>query len=352
MAREHRFDAVLTISNQITSAPTDSPVDVDRRKLRSVALVHLSWWRILTEAIVQHRFRGIEDPDQAWILGELIAYLDHEKSGASGFQDMGDQWVKVRNAAAHGTLRSNDPEAREVAERWDQFVDYLCLGLGQDLGRDVRPMRPRKQSSDARLDSAAKGLADAGTLHASVRVPDAVGPVTVQADLRTRKVTTSVAVDAPRVGRPLTRINWILRQLKEAPKDLRVDVRFTGARETTSLLLDEAREHQPRLLSTSDPKREPRTFTLALTRGMGTKRGKGEKSFVLETRQQTVDFYRRIVQDLRGWQPSAPRLPSESAVTPETPSAKPPPFSGEGEREPGQGVDPTDPVAGPEHGED
>ena len=38
MAREHRLDAVLTISNQITGAPTDSPVAVDRRKLRSVGL--------------------------------------------------------------------------------------------------------------------------------------------------------------------------------------------------------------------------------------------------------------------------------------------------------------------------
>jgi hypothetical protein len=121
-------------------------------------------------------------------------------------------------------------------------------------------------------------------------VPDAVGPLTVQADLRTRQVSTSIAVEAPRDGRPLTRINWILRQLRHAPKDLRVDVRFAGARETTSLLLDEAREHPQRLLSASDAKREPRGFTLTLTRGMGAKRGKGEKSFVLETRQQTVDF--------------------------------------------------------------
>jgi hypothetical protein len=157
----------------------------------------------------------------------VIAYLDHERSGASGFQDMGDQWVKVRNAAAHGTLRASDPEAREVAERWDQSVDYLCLGLGQDLGRNVRPMRPRKQTSDARLDAAAEGLAEAGTLQASFRVPDAVGPLTVQADLRTRQVSTSVVVEAPRDGRPQTRINWILRQLRQAPKDLRVDGRIT-----------------------------------------------------------------------------------------------------------------------------
>ena len=254
---------------------------------------------------------------------------------------MGDKWVKVRNAAADGTLRASDPEAREVAERWDQFVDYLCLGLSQDLGREVRPMRPRKQSSDARLDSAVKGLAEAGTLQASVRVPDAVGPVTVQADLRTRKLSTSVAVEAPRDGRPLTRLNWMLRQLRQAPKDLRVDVAFAGARETTSLLLDEAREYPQRLLSTADAKREPRAFSLTVTRAMGTKRGKGEKSFVLETRQQTVDFYRRIVQDLRAWQPSAPKLPSEPEETPVTPAAEPPRFSAEGEREPGDAIDPS-----------
>jgi hypothetical protein len=75
MAREHEFDAVLTISNQITASPRESPVTVDRRKLRSVSLFHLSWWRVITEAIVQHRFRGIDNPDQAWILGELIAYI-------------------------------------------------------------------------------------------------------------------------------------------------------------------------------------------------------------------------------------------------------------------------------------
>jgi hypothetical protein len=258
---------------------------------------------------------------------------------------MGESWVKVRNAAAAGTLRATDPEARQVAERWEQFVDYLCLGLSQDVGRDVRPIRPRKESSDGRLDAAVTRLAESGTLQASVRVPDAVGPITVQADLRTRRVSTSVAVDAPRGGRPLTRVNWILRQLKQAPTDLRVDVQFVGARETTSLLLEEARAYPQRLLSANDAKREPRAFDLALARGMGTTRGKGEKSFVLETRQQAVDFYRRIVQHLRPWQPSAPKLPAEPEETTAAPTAEPPAFSAD-ERDPGEAVDPS---AAPEH---
>src|SRR5215217_4648337 len=227
MARENRLNAVLTISNQITGAPTESPVAVDRRKLRSVNLVHLSWWRILTEAIVQHRHRGISDPDQAWILGELIAYLDDERSGASGFRDMGENWVAVRNGAGDGTIRATDAEVRDVADRWEQFVEYLCLGLGQDLGRDVRPVRARKQTAAMRLEANCAALAEGGTLEAAIRVPDAVGPLVVQADLRTRKVITSVVIDAPGDGRPSTRVSWLLRQLKEAPDSLVIDASVT-----------------------------------------------------------------------------------------------------------------------------
>ena len=216
-ARDNDFDAVLTISNQITASPRETPVSVDGRKLRKVALYHLSWWRILTEAIIQHRHRGISDPDQQWLLGELIAYLDHERSGASGFQDMGDKWVSVRQAAANETLRASDPEAREVAERWEQFIDYMCLGLGQDLGHDVKPVRSRNATAESRHDGTVRSLAETGKLKGSVRVPDAVGDLTVEADLRTRRVTTSVTVQAPREGWPKTRINWILRQLRHAP---------------------------------------------------------------------------------------------------------------------------------------
>jgi hypothetical protein len=107
----------VTISNQITASTEECPVEVDGRKTKTVALRHLSWWRIVTEAVVEHRHRGIADPDQQWILGELIVYMDHEASGAGGFQDMGENWVSVRNAARSGTLRVGTA-ARDVTERW------------------------------------------------------------------------------------------------------------------------------------------------------------------------------------------------------------------------------------------
>jgi hypothetical protein len=311
-AREHRFDAVLTISNQITSAADHSPVEVDKRRIRNLRLYHLSWWRVLTEAIVQHRHRGVSDPDQAWILGELIAYLDDERSGASGFQDMGENWVKVRNGAGNGTLRASDAEVRDVAERWDQFVEYLCLGLGQDLGRDVRPVRPRNQTYTTRLDSAARTLAENGILAAAIRVPDAIGPLTVEADLRARSVVTSVAVDAPTDGRPVTRINWLARQLKDAPDGLVIEASFPNVRGTTAAVLRDIRE-SPQALLAADPKRPPRSFRLALSGPLGTKRGKGEKSFVRETRHQAIAFYRDLVQDLRPWRAAPAKAPRRTS---------------------------------------
>lgn len=341
IAKTNGFDGVLTISNAITATPADSPVRVDGRKLRTTKLLHLSWWRVITEAVVQHRFRGISDPDQAWILGELIAYLDHEASGASGFTDMGSSWVTVREAAHAGTLRAADTEARAVCERWEQFMEYLALGLSQDLGRDVSVVRPRRQPTDQRLQTLVRTLADDGALTGSVRVPDAVAPLDLRADLRTRRVIASVTVDAPGEGRPLSRINWLLRQIADAPADLRIDVAFQGARETTSVLLVDARDDPSALLSPTDPKRMPRSLTVAAARPLGTKRGKGRGSFVADTRAQAIDFYGQIVQSIGAWRAKPPRLPAKPDHPEPPASPEPPPFTALDAREIGEADQPT-----------
>lgn len=345
LAREHGFDAVLTISNQISGAPDEVPVDIDRRKLRSVALRHLSWWRILTEAVMQHQHKGVKDRDQAWILRELIAYLEHEKSGAVGFEDMGQHWVSIRNAARDGTIRATDPGVRDVVDRWEQFVEYLCLGLSQDLGVQVASAQSRSRDGDRWTDSLLKVLSEEGKLKSSFRVPDAVGPIEVEADLRARLTRTTVTIKAPKDGRPLTRINWILRQLNTAPEDLRIEVLFARTKETTALLLSPARENPKDLLSPTDPKREPRAFNLSLARPLGTKRGRGERSFVLETRRQVVGFYADLVENLKSWQPKAPKMPTDSMEGEEHP--RPTPLDGrrlaEMQSAPPHETPPTDP---------
>jgi hypothetical protein len=312
IARDNGFDGVLTISTEITAGSDESPVTVDRRKLRSTCLWHFSWWRVLTEAVVQQRYRGISDPDQEWVLRELIHYLSSEGSGAVGFEDMGENWVAVRKAAHDGTLRPGDRATRHVAERWEQFTNYLALSLSQELGASVTAHRPRTQSMTARLDEIVKSLVERGQMRSTLRIPDAIGPVEISTDLRSRQTTTSVTIDAPREGRPRSRIKWLARQLADAPDDLLIEAAFPNARVTTVAALGAIREDSSVLFYPPDPKREPRAFVAARSRPIGLKRGRAEGSFVRETSAQAVAFYRDLVQDLKPWTAPAPKLRPEA----------------------------------------
>jgi hypothetical protein len=57
--------------------------------LKHVELHHLAWSEVLSTAVLEKEHRGVANPDQAYILGELIRYLEHPRSGALEFEDMG-----------------------------------------------------------------------------------------------------------------------------------------------------------------------------------------------------------------------------------------------------------------------
>jgi len=314
VAKEHGFDAVVTISNEISPVEGQHPTKVDKRKLRKVALHHVSWTKVLTEAVMQKEFRGVADPDQAWILGELIRYLEHPRSGAMEFDDMGDSWVPVRDAVKAGTLRVGDKGLQETVARFDALLRYVSLQLGRRLGAEVTPVLSRKELAEPtlRATSLATSLVETGVLGGEIRIPDTVGNLVVTADLRARTITCHVDIDAPKEGRPKTRVNWLLRQLKEAPGDLRVEVFSARSRGASAAeLLVTAREEPTRLLP--DPSREPRSFRVAMSAPMGTKRGRGRGSFIDSVADLIDGFYGEVVQHLKTWSAAPPRMRSEGA---------------------------------------
>ena len=251
IARENGFDAVITISNEIPAVAGQHPTKVDKRKLKKVALHHVSWSQVLAEAVMQKEFRGVADPDQAWILGELIRYLEHRKSGALEFDDMGEAWVGVRDQVAAGTLRATDKGIAEVVARFDALLRFASLQLGRQLGTEVVPVLSRKEAADplVRAQALTQSLCTTGQLSGAIRIPDTVGQLVVTADLRAGKVTCHVDVEAPREGRATTRVNWLVRQLKNAPDGTRVEAFVAHARgsQAAELLVDGAGEpRQPR----------------------------------------------------------------------------------------------------------
>jgi hypothetical protein len=317
VARDRGFDAVLTISNQLAPAPGVHPVDVDKRKLRKVALNHISWAEVLTVAVQQRVHRGVADPDQAWILAELIRYLEHPRSGAMDFADMGPSWVPVREAVVAGTLRSNDKALPDVLSRWEQLLRFAALRLGRELGADVEVQVSRKEAADPALRISAQSqlLVGQGKLSGTLRIPDAIAPLEIVADLRAGQVIVSVGVDAPREGRPATRVNWLVRQLSDAPGGLRVDAFVANARTSTSELLRVIRESPTVLIE--DARKEIRTFRVAATSPLGTKRGTGRGGFIDSVLASADGFYEAVVQQLRPWAAKAPQLPRAGSTAAE-----------------------------------
>jgi hypothetical protein len=149
-------------------------------------------------------------------------------------------------------------------------------------------------------------------LEATIKVPDAVAPIDISADLGALQVTTSARVRAPQDGRAKTRINWLLRQLKDATPDVRITARFARTSKTTSLLIGDVRSDPMSLVLADDPKRDVVAFDLAITRDMGIKGGKTKGSFVNATMAQVSSFYGDVVQDIQPWHARAPRLKEEA----------------------------------------
>jgi hypothetical protein len=307
LARYAGIDAVLSISNHYVTTSADYPIAIDRKKLRKVSLHHWSWVRVLTEAEVQKQYRGVKDPDQAYILNELIRYLSDPRSGVVQFDEMGPSWTAVREGARLHNLRKTDPHVAAVASRWDELVRFLSLDLTKELGRDVKDLVRRQEGTAVtRHQALVDSLASSGRLYAEFRVPDAAGSLELVADLGSRQVIVSTVLDAPRDGRSRGRVSWLLRQLLMAPSDLTIEASISRTSSTLAGQLAWIREDPSFIIP--DQTREIRAFRLSMTRDMGLNRAAGRGSFIDSVVDTTKAFYRDVLQNLTAWEPQAPRL--------------------------------------------
>ncbi len=238
---------------------------------------------------------------------------------------MGPHWTSIRDGARAETLTTRTDGINDVVDRWDELSRYLCLHLGRKLGKDVQQILSRRDRGDpARRSARLVGeLADKGTLQCTLRVPSVVADIDIVADLRTRQVTASLDVAAPREGRARTRVNWLVRQLRsEASSNLKIDTYFESRPATTSQLLGALIENPDEALL-DDRRAMPRGFRITLTRLMGMQRSGGARSFVGSVTALLDEFEGSVAQELKAWTPRAPRLPEPP------PAAQPEPADGE-----------------------
>ncbi|WP_425577635.1 TerD family protein [Nocardia callitridis] len=313
VARRKKYDVVVSLSNDIPAGPGELPVEVDRRKLTKVALRHLSWAEIAHEARMLLSHGGIDNELHTWILSEFLRYLDHPKSGATEFADMGKHWVAVRDSVTAGILRAGDQKALSVADTWTSLSRHLALRLTAELGATVKHVLPRRHRSDpaARTIAVAERLANEGVFEAVLQIPGAPADLVVTADVRTNKVSCRTTLDAPTEGTSTRRLSWLLKQLDAAPGDLQVEATYTEQGIEVCEHLATVRDN-PKLL-TGTRSAVIISFTLTQTFPMGNRRAGTAASFIASVTSATDTFHSAVVRHLREWTP--PTNPQPDAET-------------------------------------
>ncbi|MEU0197226.1 MULTISPECIES: TerD family protein [unclassified Streptomyces] len=300
IAARRGYEAVITLSNDV--ALEGSPlvdVKIDRRRKHQVALWHLSWAEVAHQAQMLIRHEGVGNAAHAWLLQELLHYLQHDNSGCHGFQNMGSAWVPVRNGIDDETLCQGDPRALEVVESWERLIRQVCLRLGGELGQKVLPAQRARRGTDpgARRARLADQLCLEGRLQAELRVEGAPGLLTVHADLRTAKLRTSVEIPAPEQGYPLTWAKRLVRRLAEAPADLHVETLVEGETGGPRGTLERLRP-EPADLLPKDSATRITGFRLSLFKSMGSGRGSAESGFIRSVDDAVHRFYTSVVVHL------------------------------------------------------
>ncbi|MEU5052238.1 TerD family protein [Streptomyces sp. NPDC021096] len=298
IAARRGYEAVITLSNDV--ALEGSPlveVKIDGRRKHKVTLWHLSWVEVAHQAQMLIRHEGVGNATHAWLLQELLHYLQHENSGCHGFQNMGPAWVPVRNSIDAETLCQGDQRAVDVVESWERLIRQVCLRLGGEIGQKVLPVQRAKRGTDphSRRAELADRLCEEGRLSAALRIDGTPGVLAVTADLRTGRLRTSVEVPAPEQGYPLAWAKRLIRQLAEAPADLHVETLVEGASGPRGTL--ERLRPEPADLLPKDGARIA-GFRLSLFKSMGSTRGSAESGFIRSVDDAVDRFYAAVVTHL------------------------------------------------------
>ncbi|MBM7056871.1 TerD family protein [Streptomyces durocortorensis] len=296
IAARRGYEAVITLSNDV--ALEGSPlvdVRIDRRRKHKVALWHLSWAEVVHQAQMLIRHEGVGNAAHAWLLQELLQYLQHENSGCHGFQNMGAAWVPVRRGIDDETLCQGDARALEVIENWERLVRQVCLRLGGELGQKVLPVQRARRGSDpgARRTELADRLCEQGRLNAEIRIEGTPGVLAITADLRTGKLRTSIEVPAEETGYPLTRAKRLVRRLSEAPADLHIETLVDGQGAGPRGTLERLRPEPADLLPKDGA--QITGFRLSLFKGMGNGRGSAETGFIRSVDEAVDRFHAQVV---------------------------------------------------------
>lgn len=310
VAKAESVDALITISNQVLDSTGLHPTKgIDNRRLKGTKLTHFSWMSVISECIILSEHTKVADPERAWILSELIRFLQSDASGASEFNDMGSNWVEVRDGVKTGAIRKADEAVLDVVSKFQNLSRYCAFTLAARLGVSAEVVVPKIAMTDGKkyLLSTAQDFISTKTLSSKLRIPGAAALLEIQVDMASGMTHCYFDIEAPTEGRNKSRLNWLLRQLKNIPAGSRVSFLYKRARNFEAPL-DLPAISDGKLDVSFDGDKEIAVFRVELVRQSGAKRGRGQSTFIDVTMEVVENCYQGLLQPIKPWRASAPKL--------------------------------------------
>ncbi len=323
LAKAHGINALITISNQFATTPTHHPVKVAKNKLRSVELYHFSWLSLKSKAVLLTANKSIDDPEQAYILRELVRYLDHDSSGVSSLTRMPSDWKDLCSSVQHGTALGKTSEVVENSvSGWHQLLRHLSLNLSMSIGQPVRIALSRAREKDAKLNFSedCSDLAQNNGFSTEFEIPNTASRIIFSADCLRRTINISMKLDAPKdKTRATASINWITRQLKgKGVENVGIRAYWPRRIPMTSAALVEVTEN-PAVLIPEGISDLPTYLEIIRIADLAA-RFKGAKTFIEDCSKEFPSFYQDVGQHLSKWVAKAPQVKEKESSSPSLPT--------------------------------
>lgn len=310
IAKKYKIDSLITISNEMASRPDHHPIQLSKTLTKNLQMLHFSWASILTNAQILEGQMAIEDPEQSFILRELIKYLAHDSSGIYRFTQMSPAWNEiVKQAIGLLPFTKSSEEVSQIASDWIQESKDLSMRLSSLVNEqvEVRHSRAAKSDINVLLKEIVEELTTRHCLVTELAVPNSAGGIKVCANLQTRQIIVSMSLTAPKDKKSTSaRVNWLLRMLKEDDADqLVIGATWASRIENTHATVGQLREN-PNVLQCSNEKLAPVSFIVNLMVD-NVRSFNGRQTFVTLLEESVESFYKIAGQHIKAWQPSPPK---------------------------------------------
>jgi len=323
IAKQLGVNAVITISNQFATTPTHHPLTINKNKTRSVELYHFSWLSLKSKAVLLMGNKSVDDPEQAYILSELVRYLDHDSSGVSSLTKMSSEWKEICNSIQQGAnLSKNSELVKSSVSDWHQLLRHLSLNLSMLIAQpvDITLSRAREKDSELNFAEDCNYLSKENKLIAEFTIPNAASKLAFSADFLRRTINISMKLEAPKdKSRATASINWITRQLKgEDIENISIRAYWPKRIKMTAASLSDAIE-DPTALIPSGVNEMPAYLEVVRVIDLAAK-FKGSKTFVEESSKGFPKFYEDVGQQLFQWVAKAPKIKEPEQEAPSIPT--------------------------------